>query len=338
MSLFKEKDDIILSAFRAFDSDTEDDVSEETTSQTNNSTEKFEISIDEGEPVEKKAKLGVYGDQLESFSNNGNKNGQQSPLIECIDIDDDSSERVELISEQRKSARNLKKRKTRARRTSKTNQTNQPARPPNNTPIGPPITISSDEDEQPSVPAHQDHSITLESDLKPTDMSQDLEDRNFTLKLSLSGAYKQFRTTYKTKLRDTLKDLVSELQSQGKDLIITYNFKTLELNESPHSLNLSSGVILEAIEVVSGELASSRISNPDEITVKVQDGNRKHTKQFRINKKEPIYHLKEIYRKEFKVPDEDSIKLTFDGDLLDDESTPEELDIEDDCIIDVMVH
>lgn len=333
MSLFKEKDDIIVSAFRAFDSDSEDDVSDETLSQIHNdSTEKFEISIDEEEPLEKRPRFDVNGDQLENFSNNALNNWQQSPPIECINIDDDSSERIELISEQRKSGRNSKKRRTRARRKSKAKQ------PPNNLPIEPPITISSDEDEQLTAPALQNHSIILDNDLKPAEMSQDLEDRNFTLKLSLSGAYKQFRTTYKTRLCDTLRDLVNELQSQGKDLIITYDYKTLELNESPHSLNLSSGVILEAIEVVSGESASSRMSNPDEITIKVQDGNRKHTKQFRINKKEPICHLKEKYREEFKLSDTNTIKLTFDGDLLDDESTPEELDIEDDCIIDVMVH
>lgn len=333
MSLFKEKDDIIVSAFRKFDSDSDEELESPEDSRKFNSTEVNEISIDDDEHVKKKIALDISGDQLESIGQE--KNGQETPSIVCIDIDDGSGDEYNLPETRSRSSRRSRKRaKPKTRSKAKASRISR-KKPPTEV-----ISISSDEEQQPTSTSYLESypEIETDSNQKLADLSQDPEDRNFALKLTLCGTFKQFRATYKTRLSDILKDLIEELRSQGKELIVTYEYRAVELTESPHSLNLSSGDKLDAIEVPYKSVASKPVNNPDEITVKVQDGNRKHTKEFRILKNKPIVDLKQQYRKEFNLSDNETIKLMFDGDILDDESTPEELEIEDDCIIDAMVH
>lgn len=74
----------------------------------------------------------------------------------------------------------------------------------------------------------------------------------------------------------------------------------------------------------------------DIITLKLQDGNRKHLKEFQISKYQSLKRLKELYAKAFDI-DLTRMKLRFDGDPVEDEDTPESLDIEDGCVIDVMI-
>lgn len=343
MSLFKEKDDIIVSAFRKFDSDSDEEINPRGNIRTHNSIISNDISIDDDaddyKKVENKIAFDVSGDRLGSeglLKTRGDSrpiDGQQTPPVVCIDSDDDSGGAHISPKTRSKTLRNSKRKakaRTRSKARAKAKALAATKKTSNEEPPQEVISISSDE-ESTSIPNLPSYATKL------ADLSQDPDDRNFSLKLSLSGTFKQFRTTYKACLSDILKDLINDLQSQGKELIITYKCKTVELGESPHSLNLSSGDILDAIEVSNKSIAANPVNSPDEITVKVQDGNRKHTKEFRIFKNRPIVHLKQRYRKEFNLPDDEPIKLMFDGDLLDDESTPEELDIEDDCIIDVMV-
>jgi len=172
------------------------------------------------------------------------------------------------------------------------------------------------------------------------------DDYEFNLKITLAGSYRQFRTTYRTKLQDSLQDLIDELKFRGKTLWLTFedDDKLISLEESPHSLNLTPGTILNAIEISPEKMSSENKSkpivvddvDPDTIKVKLQDGHRKHIKEFTINKDDPIVRLKEFWSQEYGI-DISLIKLCFDGDVLANNTTPEEADIDDGCVLDVLV-
>lgn len=173
----------------------------------------------------------------------------------------------------------------------------------------------------------------------PVNMSQD--DFEFKLKLIISGTYRQFQTTYKTPLHESLREVIDELRAANKKLIITSETSSIDLDATPSSLKLTPGSILKAIEVASN-LGTSRLSpqttlDPNEITVKLQDGNRRHMKEFRTNIHEPLVKLKQAYARDLKIESLESIKLFFDGDPVDDEMTPEDLDMEDENVIDVII-
>lgn len=167
------------------------------------------------------------------------------------------------------------------------------------------------------------------------DVSLD-EDYEFNLKIRISGMFKQFPTTYKTKLSQALKTINSELGRRGKTLIvISRDGDQIPLDESPQSLGLTPGSILDAFEATDTTTEVLTI-DADDITVKLQDGHRKHLKEYTCDKSEPVLELKKQYAKDFDI-DIASMKLSFDGDIIDDNATLEELDIDDGCVIDVIV-
>lgn len=175
--------------------------------------------------------------------------------------------------------------------------------------------------------------------IPPANLSQD--DFEYKLKLVISGIYRQFKTTYKTPLNEALREVIDELKASNKKLLITSETSPISLEETPHSLKLTPGSILKAIEVASSlgasKISSTLASNPDEITVKMQDGNRRHLKEFRTNIYEPLINLKQAYARDFNIEPLESIRLFFDGDEVEDEMTPKELDMEDENVIDVVI-
>lgn len=298
MSFFQEQDDFIKKAFQ--------------TQYNQDSDDEFEDKIPQNDKLdgnpEKKPKLAdeekVAHDCVEStyektkisLNVDGDKSLKESP--ECIELDSDSGNQVI--------------------------ETNHPS----TSGFEDVITISSDSSSDTELSSFQiEHSLT--------NLSYDQDDYDFNLKLTLNGVYKQFRTTYGTKLSDALKDLLHETRSQGRELVITSQFESVSLDETPRTLKLTPGDILKAIEVTNHPSSSG--NNPNLITVKLQDGHRKHTKEFRILKNQPTLELKKSYAKEFNLDNIDKIRLMFDGDVMDDNSTADDLEIEDDCVIDVVV-
>uniref|UniRef100_A0A6G1SFA2 Small ubiquitin-related modifier 2-A n=1 Tax=Aceria tosichella TaxID=561515 RepID=A0A6G1SFA2_9ACAR len=170
------------------------------------------------------------------------------------------------------------------------------------------------------------------------------EDYDYNLKLMRHGNFEQYKTTWRTKLSVALKDLIEDLAKSGKSIILTKRDGTepVSLDGTPHSLNLDSGTILNAIVIYQSQQphhsgsTSRPVHDPNVITLKLQDGQRKHLKEFKIAKQEPLSILKEKYAQEFNI-DLNRMKLCFDGDPVDDQDTPDSLDIEDECVIDVIV-
>ena len=77
--------------------------------------------------------------------------------------------------------------------------------------------------------------------------------------------------------------------------------------------------------------------NMNKVTLKFQDGNMRNTRELEAYLDRPILELKREYARICNIHDVDSIVLSFDGELLSDSATPEELEIEDECVLDVLV-
>lgn len=219
------------------------------------------------------------------------------------------------------------------------------------------ITLTNDADSNEECIIIDDNDIadkkqdSLEDQLNSTsdsitpNISHSQEDFDFTLHVNLTGTHRQFETTYNTPICDTLRDVLKELKSSNKTLIVTFRNSNISipLDATPRALNLKQGTILDAIEV-SSSLGPSKISStdtsspdPDEIKVKLQDGNLRHQREFRTNIHDPLIKLKEAYAKDLNIDPAENIKLYFDGDPIEDEMTPEELGMEDGDAIDVRI-
>jgi len=312
MSLFKEKDDYITEAFKSiFDQDSEEECADQTSKLS--TPEAGAGSSSEDVPSPKKLKLDTTDPVTTSIETEHTvvSLGSDSNVVECINLDSDDDDHE--INPPSKVSHQCKD-------------------PTQDDHI---ITIESDEES--SIQGNTDtfeSSFDQNSDFKPSNISFDLDDRDFNLKIILAGNLKQYRTTYRTKLCDCLQELLMELKSHGKTLVVTFHQAEVSLSGSPCSLKMGSGDILNAIEV---PCQPSMDVNVNEITVKLQDGNKKHTKEFKIDKHKPLLELKKLYAKQFNLESIDNIKLLFDGDIADDESTADELEIEDGCVLDVKV-
>lgn len=196
------------------------------------------------------------------------------------------------------------------------------------------ITIS--DDEQSTQPTIEQSILTVNESFQIPDTPEQSIDYEFTLNIRLDGTgFQQITTTYKTPLKVALKSIIDQLKQEGKGFVIFLEDNELSLNQSAESLNLRPGIILNALSL--SEIPPEVCDTSQFITVKLQDGNRKHTVEFSINPKEPLLKLKQLYANQFGLESTENITLYFDGDAVGDESTPEDVELEDDCVVDVMV-
>lgn len=323
MSLFKEKDDLIKQAFQHFNSDDEDD--EEAAARmdassiscnsnrsdkptVDKSTSKADIKIDQHE-----ASVGCSNEDIISDSSDiDNSCENQESDISCIDLDsDDECITVPSAGKKGSTPRQMHQDEV--------------------------ISISSDDD-------HDDTNAKAQLSLHNTS----IEDYDFTLKLTMAGIYRQYQTTYRASLADTLKPLLDDLKTKDKGLKLFCNDLPISLDKSPSTLALKPGTILHAIEIPLAlgsatnecdkqeDTVEDNDAQSNTLTLKLQDGNRKHTKDFRIKSSEPLCKLKSDYARALNLDASVKIKLLFDGDQIDDESTAEDLDIEDGFALDVL--
>lgn len=345
MSFFQEKDLFITKAFDDIfncDSDSDEDEVCEITDKPQDNLKKSESEEETivQSPKPKPIELTIEDDNEEDdgvLVCSPEKRLKSTQEIELIG-DSPQPESIESQSSCRRSSRTCVRKKAALQEASrrqapKRNSSQRRNKQQNN---GDVINLSSDED--------CDSSLDPNKSSQNRSSIQDQDDYEFKLKITLAGSYRQYTTTYKTKLIDALKSLLDELNENDECLIIQSPLgQTISLMETPYSLNLSPGDILKAIEIPINNNARSKGDNcdtsynPNEILLKLQDGNRKNTKEFRILKNAPMQRLKERYAKEFNLSSIEHIKFSFDGDVVEDQSTAEELDIEDDCVIDVMI-
>lgn len=197
------------------------------------------------------------------------------------------------------------------------------------------IDISSGDDDDDT---QKNDSITQESNssLSQPKINTSVElDRPFNVLLTMAGDFKRFPTTYETPLHVGLKTLLDELQCSNKSLVLTMDGNQIQLSESPRSLGLKVGSILNAV-TINNELIKDQ-PDPNQLSIKVQDGNRKNTKTFQISRNKPLIELKKLYAEMFKIDDLELIKFFFDGDNVEDDTTAEDLDLEGGETFDVIV-
>lgn len=329
MSLFKEKDEYITKLFNQFNESDDDFEDDDLSDSASGSREVVEEK--EPEETERPSKKLKSDDQSNSEPDN----------ITIISLSDESSSNANYLD-----SFNEKDQITRDLSPDIICDTPQISIEQLSASDGPctrskarakEVIILSSSDEEISNPGQASKKPVTEAPIQIDFESIDLDDYDFNLKLTLAGCYKQFKTTYKTKLRVALDSLISEVKAQGKNLTLCMNNETVSLEETPYSLSLTSATILKAIEIQCPS-AKSSVCDPNIINIKLQDGNRKHTREFKINKHEPIVTLKELYAKEFNIDSTSRIKLMFDGDMVEDSDLPVDLEIEDDCVLDVMVN
>lgn len=324
MSIFKEKDDYITNALKnQFDYDSDEDESDDgdgkisEINNTNTSTKEAEHEsechdVTSSDKVVKKPKLAIQ--DCISLSNDDDSDD------DCIVIDD-----KEIAESDRQNNHFY-------------------------TSLDSSTYITLDEGACKKVPdgnhkqdATGDQSESIGTILPPQ-VNESQEDYDFTLHLNITGTHRKFQTTYNTPLCDALRDVLNELEACNKTLIITSKTSSsISFDATPKSLNLQPGSILEAIEVASS-LGTSKVSsstvnppNPDEIRVKMQDGNLRHQRELKTSINDPLIKLKEAYAKDLNIESIENIKLYFDGDRIADEMTPGELGMEDGDAIDVVI-
>lgn len=223
------------------------------------------------------------------------------------------------------------------------------------------ITISSDDD---TIDADDDDNIEIQEILMSSHKSRQsiteqpsssslnvsiLGDEPMELKVMIAGDYKRFPTTYGAPLYDAFRSYIQELREHSKTLIISLHGRQLPLDQSAMDLEINQATILHGIEVsknmmkdvggvARGNETKEELANedPNLITVKLQDGHRRNTKEIRIGKTDQLIELKKKYAELLNIKDLASFKLKFDGDPVDESETPEDLDLEGDEAFDVI--
>lgn len=319
MSIFKEKDEFITNIFKRFQDESDDEDSEVPDESPDRVVEEEANNIKPEVDEAPSTKVEVT-DQCDQDHGAGSKESSSplgrsrpklrskkppKPQVECIDLVDEPESQPENLSNE-------------------------------------PQLIELDDDDSDTQVCGLNNEVlntsvnTSINSKEPTIPFQDVEDYDYNLKLILAGNYRSFRTTYRTKLRLALADLINDLASQGKELLLMFGENKISLDESPASLDLASGTFLKAIMITNPAVAPTQRAE-NGVTVKLQDGHRKHTKEFVIEKNLPMLELKKKYLNAFNLDMNTKVRLMFDGDIVDDEATAEELDIEDDCVIDVLL-
>lgn len=173
-------------------------------------------------------------------------------------------------------------------------------------------------------------SLEYTSSIQPINYSDDTE---FTIKYYLDGKLLRIKSTFQTPLSVPFSEHMKECQRLEGVFIVRADEDIIDINKSPKSLNLKASTILDASYIYDRKKLRAQ---PGQIKLKLQDGNRKNTQMMFAYKDKPLGQLKAVYADMQKL-DVSHIRFMFDGDPLNDEMTPEEYDIEEDCVIDVFV-
>lgn len=326
MSIFKEKDDLLTKAFQNLDDEDSDDYSD--TERETESKHRHEDSLLNESPTIKKLKL----DPKNSIEEEDEKQKDNSPpeptesQHECINLDSGDSSSFQDSSEIVISSSN------------------------DNDDCDETTDCEDAEDEQndsSNVITENNNNNISSLNQSGLNISQDYDDRQYKIRFRHFGNYSTVATTYKTKLSVAFGDVLNKLQAKGRTLVFgkTPKGQKITFDDSPYSLGLAPGDILDAIEIAidaeyTPQATKTNVTHttddPNSLKATLQDGNRKNTKELRIMKDQRFLELKENYAKLVNV-DADRISFSFDGELIDDDSTPNDLDIDDEFVIDVVV-
>lgn len=161
------------------------------------------------------------------------------------------------------------------------------------------------------------------------------QDYVYTLKMYYNFKIYKFDMTYNTSLSVALKDLTDKLSKQANSIILQHKGEPVPSEATPASLKLCVTDILEACDYNCNNSSQAQ-KHPDQLELILQDGRSKKATTYNFFKDQPFSELKQLYAERASV-DLHRVHLQFDGDLVEDEQTPNELELEDGDVIDVQI-
>ncbi|XP_011315323.1 uncharacterized protein CG4449 [Fopius arisanus] len=122
-------------------------------------------------------------------------------------------------------------------------------------------------------------------------------------------------------------------------ILVTRQDIPVKSTDTPASLKLSVIDILEG-GIISAEMSNNPVNQEDEddediCKIKAQVSSKKSV-MYKLRKDQPFKKLREHCAKELEVPIE-KIKFYFDGDKVEDEDTPDILDLDNEACVDVKI-
>ncbi|PNF32504.1 hypothetical protein B7P43_G03873 [Cryptotermes secundus] len=206
--------------------------------------------------------------------------------------------------------------------------------------IGPVVVIDS-----PERPAVTDDHISLSSDSETeVNVSAFEEDDNYELSVKVWWKFERFDKFVIRRFQKiaSLFDHYSKLENvPHSQILLTLNDAQVHPNDSPDSLKLTVASVLEGGVVTCGDVknASNQVKpslNVDEMELKVQRKGHKEPILIQIKKTQKMRVLMLKCAERLDVPVE-KLKFSFDGESLNPNETPVDLDLEGGECIDLYI-
>uniref|UniRef100_T1J2P4 Ubiquitin-like domain-containing protein n=1 Tax=Strigamia maritima TaxID=126957 RepID=T1J2P4_STRMM len=160
--------------------------------------------------------------------------------------------------------------------------------------------------------------------------------REFFLKLRWKGNIKKIAVKNNQPFHLITTKIAEMLDHSVGKLILTFNDEVIKPGDTPAKLGVTVSDIIDC-GLLSLEAASKEPEDdPDVISLKLQSKEMKKKVVLTMLKSEPMSILIEKYAQQRQIP-ASKVLLQFDGEDLDPDSNPDELEIENDFCIDVII-
>lgn len=177
-------------------------------------------------------------------------------------------------------------------------------------------------------------SYVLDYNNPAQDMSP-VGNHEINIKLRWKGMIKRIPMKKTQPFQCVISDLARQNGVAESRIMLCLNDMTIALHETPKTLNLTIADIIEGYLIAEGEKVEVAEA-ADTIELKVQSKTSKAPKTYKIRMSEPLSDLARQYALDNNC-DVDKVSFKFDGDGLDLESTPEDLELENGFCIDVKI-
>ncbi|XP_052860790.1 uncharacterized protein CG4449 [Anopheles cruzii] len=231
--------------------------------------------------------------------------------------------------------------------------------------VGPPTAvIILDEDDPPAVATNRrrrslrlngstidkptESVITLDSDeetaapISQLDQSFEAENYNMRIKVKWGGNIETFNHRKHQKFMDIITQLAVRERADKECILLNLNDRVIYANDTPDTIGyktyqfISGRILQEKAPTLSkaGPATSAKTTEANLITLKVQLEKRKEPLRLQINKQQKMAVLVVKCAEELKC-EPAKIRLYFDGELVNTDSKPEELELEGEEMLDV---
>ncbi|XP_058121699.1 uncharacterized protein LOC131263511 [Anopheles coustani] len=183
----------------------------------------------------------------------------------------------------------------------------------------------------------EDETPPLESLRDEADNSFESENYEMRIKIKWVNRIEMFTLRKHQKFGDLIEKLATKEKADTKSILLNLNDRIIYADDTPDSIGyktfqfISGRVLRDNAPIMTKTAASSNVNS---ISLKVQLANRKAPLRLQMDKNQTMIVLVIKCAEELKCKPED-IKLYFDGDLVDNGSKPEDLELEGDELLDI---